>query len=75
VRGTGANTGAIEALRIAIEGEEATESGYRSLAAEAANEAGREMFARLAAEEAMHRRLLDDQLPSLVNEGVWLWGD
>jgi rubrerythrin len=74
-RATAEHTGAFEALHIAVEAEEAPEARYRSLALEASDEAGRGTFARLAAEEAMRRRLLDDQLYTLVNEGVWLWGD
>jgi len=63
------------ALRTALAAEERAEARYRELAGKAPSGEGRKMFHRLAEEEAMHRRLLDDQLFALSNRGVWLWGD
>lgn len=72
---TGDHADALEALRIPIAAEEKAETEYRSLAKDAPDKAGREMFERLASEEATHRKLLDDQFYALSNRGVWLWGD
>lgn len=66
---------ALDALRLAIGAEQRAEIDYRALAEAAPDRAGQEMFRRLAEEEAMHRRLLDDQYYSLTNQGVWQWGD
>ncbi len=66
---------ALDALRLAIAAEERAEADYRALAAGAPDRAGQEMFLRLAEEEGMHRRLLDDQYYTLTNQGVWQWGD
>lgn len=71
----GEHADALEALRIAIAAEEKAEGEYKALAHAADDEAGRRMFERLAEEEAMHRKLLDDQYYALSNRGVWLWGD
>ncbi len=66
---------ALEALRLAAETEAEAETRYRGLAQEAPDRRGREFFLRLAEEEAMHRKVLEDQYFALSNRGVWLWGD
>jgi len=65
----------LEALRLAIAAEEKAESEYKKLAAHADDSNGRQMFERLAEEEAIHRKVLDDQYYALSNKGLWLWGD
>ena len=65
----------IEALTMAIKKEEEAEAFYREMAEKAGDPAGKEMFRRLAGEEEIHRKILDDQLYSLSNRGLWLWGD
>jgi rubrerythrin len=71
----GDHADALEALRLAIAAEEKAEAEYRNLARAADDEAGRRMFEKLAEEESMHRKLLDDQCYALANKGLWLWGD
>ena len=71
----GPRSDALEALRLAIAAEERAQAEYEALAQQAEDEAGRQMFSTLAEEEAMHRKLLDDQYYALSNRGVWLWGD
>lgn len=71
----GDHVGALEALQVAISAEERAEAEYRALAASAQDERGRNMFRKLAEEEAAHRKLLDDQYYALSNRGVWTWGD
>ena len=66
---------ATDALRIAIGAEEKAEAEYKALARAAGDPNGSAMFERLAAEEAMHRKLLDDQYYALTNRGLWVWGD
>ena len=74
-RSSGEHADALEALRIAIGAEEKAIGGYQALANQAADANGKEMFTRLAAEEEMHRKVLDDQYYALTNQGLWLWGD
>lgn len=74
-KGPGGHADALEALRLAIAAEEKAMAEYEFLARGAPDEAGRQMFRRLAEEEAGHRRLLDDQYYHLLNRGVWVWGD
>ena len=71
----GPSTDALEALQIAIQAEERAEAEYKALAEKTRDADGKRMFERLASEEAMHRRVLDDQYYSLTNRGVWVWGD
>lgn len=66
---------ALEALRLAIAAEGKAESEYQRLADQADDTNGKQMFERLAEEEALHRKVLDDQYYALTNKGVWLWGD
>lgn len=65
----------LEALSLAIAAEERAESEYQALAEAAPDHSGAQLFRKLAEEESMHRRLLDDQYYALTNRGVWLWGD
>jgi rubrerythrin len=74
-KAVGSTAGALEALQLAIAAEETAEARYREIAATIEDEKGRSMFERLAAEEALHRRLLDDQYYALANRGEWVWGD
>jgi len=74
-KAAGAHASALEALRIAIAAEEKAITEYQALAKGAPDAKGRDMFQKLAAEEELHRKLLDDQYYALTNRGVWLWGD
>jgi len=74
-KAVGSHADAVEALRIAIAAEERAITEYRALSAGAPDERGRDMFEKLAEEEELHRKLLDDQYYALNNRGVWLWGD
>jgi rubrerythrin len=72
---SGENTDALEALRLAVAAEEKAAAEYKSLARQADDAKGKQMFARLAEEEALHRKVLNDQYYALSNSGLWLWGD
>jgi rubrerythrin len=74
-KAAGPHANALDALRIAIAAEEKAISEYRALAVGAPDAKGQEMFQKLAEEEELHRKLLDDQYYALTNRGVWLWGD
>jgi rubrerythrin len=74
-KAVGSHADALEALRLAIAAEERAMAEYQALANGAPDERGRQMFAKLAEEEELHRKLLDDQYYALTNRGVWLWGD
>jgi len=62
-------------LSKAIEDEKKASAYYTRLASETTDPAGKELFAKLAEEEKIHTKILNDQWYSLNNQGVWLWGD
>jgi rubrerythrin len=65
----------MDALKIGIREEKKAEAYYRSMAELAKDPRGRDMYKRLAEEEALHEKILNDQYYSLHNTGVWSWGD
>jgi rubrerythrin len=65
----------MDALRIAIREEKKAQAYYRSIAELTRDPRGRDMYKRLAEEEALHEKLLNDQYYSLHNTGLWSWGD
>jgi len=65
----------MDALKIAIKEEKKAQAYYRSMAELTKDPRGRNMYKRLADEEALHEKVLNDQYYSLHNTGVWSWGD
>ncbi|NWF93422.1 MAG: hypothetical protein HXY46_10930 [Syntrophaceae bacterium] len=65
----------MDALRIAIREEKKAQAYYRLMAELARDARGKDMYKRLAEEEALHEKILNDQYYSLHNTGVWSWGD
>jgi len=65
----------IAAITMAIKKEEEAGALYREMAEKTKDPTGREMFKKLVGEEEVHRRILNDQLYALSNQGIWLWGD
>jgi rubrerythrin len=65
----------MDALRMAIREEKKAQAYYRSMAELVKDPRGRDMYKRLAGEEALHEKVLNDQYYSLHNTGVWSWGD
>jgi rubrerythrin len=65
----------MDALKIAIREEKKAQAHYRSMAELTKDSRGRDMYKRLANEEALHEKLLNDQFYSLHNTGIWSWGD
>ena len=65
----------MDALKMAIREEKKSQAYYRSMVELTKDPLGRDMYKRLAEEEALHERLLNDQYYSLHNTGVWSWGD
>jgi rubrerythrin len=65
----------MDALKIAIREEKKAQAYYRSVAELTKDPRGRDMYKRLADEEALHEKVLNDQYYSLHNTGVWSWGD
>jgi rubrerythrin len=57
----------------AIQMEKVAGERYRALADETTDPAGQTMFRRLANEEQVHQRILEDEFFSLSNQGVWGW--
>lgn len=68
-------TTAIDALNIAIEAEKKAKEAYTDLAAKSTDEKITDLFTRLAAEEGLHRKVLEDQFLALSNQGYWTWGE
>ncbi len=62
-------------LQQAISDEEKAQEYYREAAEKVNDPLGKQMFEKLAEEEKLHARILQDQLYSMTNKGVWLWGD
>ena len=65
----------MDALKIAVREEKKAQVYYRSMAELTKDPRGRDMYKRLAGEEALHEKLLNDQYYSLHNTGIWSWGD
>ncbi len=65
----------MDALKIAIREEKKALAYYRSLAELTRDPRGRDMYKRLADEESLHEKLLNDQYYSIHNTGLWSWGD
>jgi len=65
----------MDALKIGIREEKKAEAYYRSMVELAKDPRGKDMYKRLAEEEALHEKILNDQYYSLHNTGVWSWGD
>jgi rubrerythrin len=65
----------MDALKIAVREEKKAQSYYRSMAELTKDARGKDMYKRLANEEALHEKLLNDQYYSLHNTGIWSWGD
>jgi len=65
----------MDALKIAVREEKKAQTYYRSMAELTKDPRGKNMYKRLADEEALHEKLLNDQYYSLHNTGVWSWGD
>jgi len=60
-------------LSQAIQMEKIAGERYVVLADETNDPAGQAMFRRLANEEQVHQRILEDEFFSLSNRGVWGW--
>jgi len=60
-------------LSKAIDNEKIAGERYRVLAEDTSDPAGQEMFRKLAYEETIHQRILEDEFFSLSNRGVWGW--
>ncbi len=60
-------------LSKAIANEKVAGERYRVLAEETADPQGQDMFRKLANEEMIHQRILEDEFFSLSNKGVWGW--
>jgi rubrerythrin len=65
----------LDALKIAVREEKKAQAYYRSMAELTKDPRGKDMYKRLANEEALHEKVLNDQYYSLHNTGIWSWGD
>jgi rubrerythrin len=65
----------MDALGMAIREEKKAQALYRSMAELTKDARGKDMYKRLANEEALHEKVLNDQYYSLHNTGIWSWGD
>lgn len=63
-------------LTLAIEAESKAFERYKKMSQDTDDPNGKDMFQKLAEEEAMHRRILSDEFYQMSNMGgVWSWGD
>ncbi len=60
-------------LSKAIENEKIAGERYRALAKDTDDPNGRDMFRKLANEEMIHQRILEDEFFSISNQGTWGW--
>lgn len=65
----------LDALKIAIREEKKAQAFYRSMVELTKDPRGKDMYKRLAREEELHEKVLNDQYYSLHNTGFWSWGD
>jgi rubrerythrin len=65
----------MDALKIAIREEKKAQAYYRSMIELTSDPRGKDMYKRLANEEALHEKVLNDQYYSVQNTGLWSWGD
>jgi rubrerythrin/DNA-directed RNA polymerase subunit RPC12/RpoP len=65
----------MDALKLAVREEKKAGAYYRSMAELTKDPRGKDMYKRLANEEELHEKLLNDQYYSLHNTGIWSWGD
>ena len=65
----------MDALKLGIRAEKKAGAYYRSMAELTKDPRGKDMYKRLASEEELHEKLLNDQYYSLHNTGIWSWGD
>jgi rubrerythrin len=65
----------MDVLKIAVREEKKAQAYYRSMAELTKDPRGKNMYKRLADEEALHEKLLNDQYYSVHNTGIWSWGD
>lgn len=64
-----------EAIALAITAEKKAREAYLNLEKQAVSPVVKNMFAKLAAEEELHRKVLEDQFYALSNQGHWIWGE
>ena len=66
----------LKILSIAIDAEENANKHYVKMSGMTTDDLGKKMFAKLADEELLHRRILSDEFYQLSNKsGDWFWGD
>jgi len=65
----------MDALKMAVKEEKKAQAYYQSMAELTRDPRGKDMYKRLANEEALHEKILNDEYYSLHNTGVWSWGD
>lgn len=65
----------LDILKLAIDSEKNAKEAYLGLSDKVEDPKGKEMFRRLAQEEDLHWKILNDEFYNLLNRGVWTWGD
>ena len=68
--------GVLDILKLAIDAETKAKEHYAKMVTQTTDKQGKAMFEKLAEEEDMHRRILNDEFYNLSNEGgTWAWGE
>ena len=67
---------ALDVLKLAIDAETKAKEHYQQMVKQTKDPQGKKMFEKLAEEEDLHRRILNDEFYNLSNEGgIWAWGE
>ena len=65
----------MDALKVAIASERSAQRHYEEMAEGATAPEIAALFRKLAEEESLHEKVLNDQFLALSNEGFWTWGE
>jgi rubrerythrin len=65
----------LDILKLAIDSEKSAKEAYLGLSGKVDDPKGKEMFRKLAQEEELHWKILNDEFYHISNQGVWTWGD
>jgi rubrerythrin len=65
----------VDIISLALNAEREARERYTRLAEQTADPDGKAMFERLAAEEHVHYRILNDEYYHLNNHGKWVWAE
>ncbi len=72
---TGKKDDILDILRVAIDSEERARDAYIGFSENIGDPKGKEMFKKLAQEEELHWKILNDEFYNITNNEIWTWGE